>query len=104
MGPPIPERSEKQLENLRRLLSIAQKDRSLLLAEEFLGEAQASFRAGDRSTASRSIAAAEIALRVGGHGEDAPIARELTNEPSPAPPLSIDPPAPPAPTPSRQLF
>jgi hypothetical protein len=104
VAPPIPVRNEVKLENLRRLLSLAEQDPSLLLAEEFLGEAQASFRAGDRSTASRSIAAAEMALRAGGHGSETAIAAELTGEPAPAAPLAIDPPAPPAPRPSRQLF
>jgi hypothetical protein len=104
MGPPIPERSESQLENLRRLLARAERDPSLSLAQEFLGEAQASFRAGDRSTASRSIAAAEIALRVGGHADEKEIAARLSGEPSPAAPLALDPPAPPTPKPSRQLF
>ncbi|MHB8351470.1 MAG: hypothetical protein ACYDFT_02080 [Thermoplasmata archaeon] len=63
-APPSP---ANRLDNLSHLLDHALTDPSILLAQEFVGEARCSMAAGDLSTAQRAMALAEMALRFGGH-------------------------------------
>jgi hypothetical protein len=98
-GPDVAERSpaiKNGVTNLSRLLDQASRDPSLLLAREFVTEAQESLAQGNSGAARRSLAAARLALRLGGH--DSRLGGlELPTEERGAPPLSSDPPAPPIP-------
>ncbi len=75
MPEPFDASPERRLENLSRLLDHALADPSVLLAQQFYGEARGSLSSGDFPSARRALALAEMALRFGGHpAPDAPAA------------------------------
>ncbi|MGI0053066.1 MAG: hypothetical protein ACREC5_00405 [Thermoplasmata archaeon] len=101
MSPESSSEPVERFEHLARLLDRAVSDPSMLLAWEFLGDARASVATGDMTSAQRSVALAEMALRFGGHTvPGAPVFAAGSSGPTAEPPP--EPPTPPSGRPSER--
>lgn len=84
-----------KLENLSRLLDRAARDPTFLLARACLGDAQQFVAAGNASAAQRSLAAAQLAIRLSGQAPALGIGPDLLPPIEAAVPAANDPPRPP---------
>jgi hypothetical protein len=84
------------MERLARMLEAVHEDPSIHIAKEFATEAWSNLAAGDANAARRSIAAACMALRFGGHDVSS-ISDFPQGQRTRLLPLPLDPPPPPIP-------
>ncbi len=87
---------EPELANLSRLLDQAARDPTILLARACVGDARQFIARGESTAAQRSIAAAQLAIRLSGHATTLGLGPYLPSSAAAAVPAASDPPRPPS--------